>query len=153
MSVEAPLSKHKRTTFLIWIAVCIAVGAYCVYDGYFNQKFIEKHTREDGRPDSTLAFNKKAPPVLFAVAVLMGGYLLAIRNRKIVAEEEELVIHGKERIRYDQIEKIDKTHFDSKGYFVLTCKGEGGSEFDRKISDRNYDNLGVLLEHLIGKIT
>ena len=53
----------------------------------------------------------------------------------------------------DAIQKIDKTYFDSKGYFIITHKDQNGREVNRKLSDRNYDNLGAVLDHLVAKIT
>ncbi len=153
MALVAPFSKYTRKSFLIWIALCVGFGAYCVYDGYFNQTFIDKHTDADGNPDSTMVFNQKAPAVLIGISVLLGGYLLIIRNRKITAEENALVINGKLSIPYDSIEKIDKTHFDSKGHFTLTYKNSSGKETDLKISDKKYDNLKAILDHLVAKIS
>jgi hypothetical protein len=87
------------------------------------------------------------------VAVALGGYLLAIRNRKVAAEEIDLVIDGKISIAYDSIQKIDKTNFDSKGHFTLTYRGPDDKDIDRKISDKDYDNLGPILDHLVAKIS
>jgi hypothetical protein len=153
MALIAPLSKYKKNTCLIWMAVLIGFAAYCVYDGYFNEDFRGKHTGRDGKPDGTMVFNQKAPPVLVGVAVLLGAYLFVIRNRKVVAEENELVIDGKISIAYDSIQKIDKTNFDSKGHFTITYRGPDGRETDLEISDRNYDNLGAILDHLVAKIS
>ncbi len=153
MALIAPLSKYKRNTCLIWMTVLIGFATYCVYDGYFNNKFRDKHTGHDGKPDGTLVFNQKAPPFLVGVAVLIGAYLFVIRNKKIVAEENALVINGRVNIAYDSIQKIDKTHFDSKGRFTFTYRRPDGKEIDRKLSDRDYDNLGAILDHLVAKIS
>jgi len=153
MAIEAPLSKFKRSGLIIWMVVCIAVGAYCAYDGYFNEKFKAKHTNEDGTPDSTLAFNRKSPPFFFGGGVLLGAYWFAIRNKKLIADENELVISDKQRIPYDSIQKIDKTYFKSKGRFVITYTDNNGKENHYKISDRTYDNLAPILDHLVAQIT
>jgi len=152
MAVEAPVSKFKKNNFKIYIVMCLVVAIWFAYDGYFNQKFISKHTDEQGQPDSTLVFNRKAPPFFVGAAILLTMYLLVLHSRKIVADEKELVIHGKERIAYDAIEAVDKTHFDAKGFFRLTYRDSRGRTVHRKISDRSYDNLGPLLEHIISKI-
>jgi hypothetical protein len=152
MALVAPLSKYKKKTFIIWMAVCLVFSVWFLYDGYFNKTFIDKHTTE-GKANDTLVFNQKAPYFLVVVAIALGGYLLAIRNRKIVAEETGLVIDGKINIAYDSIQKIDKTHFDSKGRFTLTYRGPNGKDIDRRISDKDYDNLGPVLDHLVAKIS
>ena len=86
-------------------------------------------------------------------AALLGVYLLVIRNKKVVADDDALVIDGKTSIAYDSVQKIDKTDFDKKGHFTFTYKTPDGKEIDRKISDRNYDNLKAVLDHLVAKIS
>ena len=152
MVIEAPVSKFSRTNLKIYIVVCIVAAIWLGYDGYFNKKFIEKNS-PDGKPNGTLAFNQKAPPVFMAVAALFGIKLYLIRNKKLVAGEKELVFSDKDKIAYDSIQKIDKTYFESKGRFVITYKNENGRETDRKISDREYDNLKAILDHLVAEIT
>ncbi|OHB67670.1 MAG: hypothetical protein A2Y77_01995 [Planctomycetes bacterium RBG_13_62_9] len=152
MTLEAPLSRSRRTSFIIYIVACVAMAAWFAYDGYINESFIAEHTGEQGNPDSTLVFNQKAPPFLLGGAALFGICLAAMRGRKLAAEENELVISARERIPYDAIERIDKTHFESKGFFTITYKKDG-REVDRKLSDRRWDRLGPLLDHLIAKIT
>lgn len=153
MAIEAPLSKHKKNGLIIWMVVCIGAMVYCAYDGYFSDKFKTKHTNEDGTPDGTLAFNQKSPPYLIGAAVLLGAYRFAIRNKKLIADEKYLIFSDKEKIAYDSIEKIDKTYFKSKGRFVITYKDKNGKEVDRKITDRQYDNLEPVLDHLVAEIT
>jgi hypothetical protein len=152
MALTAPLSKYKIKTNLIYMAVLVGFAAFCVYDGYFNQAFMEKHS-PDGKPDGTLVFNQKAPAYLVGAAVLLGVYILVIRNKKVVAEDDALVIDGKTTIPYDTVQKIDKTSFDKKGHFTFTYKTPDGKEIDRKISDRDYDNLKAVLDHLVAKIS
>lgn len=153
MAIEAPLSKFKKNNFKIGIAICVGLAIWFAYDGYYNEDFKAKHTGDDGSPNSTLAFNQKSPPYLIGAGVLLGAYLFAIRNKKVIADETELIISTKEKIPYDSIESIDKTNFDSKGHFTITYKDEAGGEVNRKISDRTYDNLAAILEHLVAKIS
>ncbi len=152
MAIVAPVSKYKIKTNLIYIAVCLAFAAWLAYDGYLNKSFIEKHSPE-GKPDGTLAFNQKAPVYLVGLAAIFGVYLVIIRNKKVVAEDNALIINGKDTINYDSIQKIDKTDFDSKGHFTFTYKAGDGKEIDRKISDRDYENLRPVLDHLVSKIS
>ena len=153
MAIEAPISKYKKNGLLIYIVVCLAVSAWFAYDGYRNEKFIEEHTLENGTPDSTLVFNRKAPPFGLGIAVLLVGYFLVIKNKKLVADETDLILSATEKIPYDSIQKIEKTHFESKGFFVLTYKDSSGKELECKISKRKYDNLSAVLDHLVGKIS
>ena len=152
MAIEAPLSRHKRNSFMIYIVVCVAVGLWFAYDGYLNQKFIAENTNEDGRPTSTLVFNRVAPPFCVAGAVLFGLWLYAIGGRNVLADENELVVAGKKKIPYEVIEKVDKTHFETKGFFTITYKNADGSEVQQKLSERDYDNLGPILDHIVAQI-
>ena len=153
MAIEAPISKFKKTNFKIYIAVCIGLAIWCAYDGYFNDTWIKEHTDTNGNPETYLVFNRKAPPFFIGAAVLLGAYLFAIRNKKIIADENELVLSNKKRVPYDSIQKIDKTHFDSKGFLLITYKNKDGREVNRKLSDRTYDNLAAILGELVAKIS
>jgi hypothetical protein len=152
MALVAPASKYKIKTFLIYMAVLVGFAAYCFYDCHYNESFREKHS-PDGKPDGTMVFNQKAPAYLVGAAVLLGVYLLVIRNKKVVAEDNALLIDGQVSIPYDTVQKIDKTDFDAKGHFTFTYKTPDGKEIDRKISDRDYDNLKAILDHLVAKIS
>ena len=153
MTIEAPISKFKKNNLKIYIVFLVAFAVWCAYDGYFNEKWIKEHTDADGNPKSYLVFNRKAPQFLIGAAVLLGAYLFAIKNRKITADEGELIISDRKRISYDSIQKIDKTHFDSKGFFLITYKGKDGKEVGQKLNDRTYDNLAAILDRLVEKIS
>ena len=60
---------------------------------------------------------------------------------------------GSKTIAYDSIEKINKSNFDSKGYFVLTYMDQSNKPQDLKISDRTYDNLSAVMDCIVEKIT
>jgi len=153
MAIEAALSKFKKNNLKIFIVILVGLGIWFAYDGYKNDKFIEEHTEEDGTMDSTLAFNRKSPPYFIVAGVLCGVYLFLIKDRKIIADENGLVINDKLKIPYDSIQQINKTHFDSKGHFTITYKNESGKEVNCKISDRTYDNLSAVVDEIVGKIS
>jgi hypothetical protein len=152
MAIEAPLSKYKKNNFRIGIVILVGLAIWFAYDGYRNEDFIKKHTDQNGKPDSTLTFNRKAPPYMVGVAVLLGVYLFAIKDKKVIAGQDSLIV-GKRQIAYDTIEKIDKTHFDSKGYFVVTYKDYQGVDTNLTLSDRIYDNLSAVIDELVAKIS
>jgi len=161
MAIEAPISKFKKNGLKIYIAVCIAVAIIFAYDGYLSKykwsmryNFYKKHVVDnDGKPTSTMSFNRGSPPFFIGAAVLLGAYLFAIKNKKIIADENELIISNKERIAYDSIQKIDKTYFGSKGYFIIIYKNKDDREVNRKLSGRTYDNLAAVLDELVAKIS
>lgn len=153
MAIEAPLSKYKRNNFIIGIVVCVVMALWFGYDGRFNGSFIAKHTTAQGQPDGALVFNQKSPPFFVVAALGLGAYWYAIRRRKLVAAEDALVFAGGKKILYDAIEQIDKTHFETKGLFTITYKSENGRLVHHKLTDRQYDNLKPILEHLVAQIT
>ena len=161
MAIEAPISKFKKNNFRISIAVCLAMAIIFAYDGYLSKYewskrysfYKEQVVDNDGKPTPTMVFNQKSPPFFAGAAVLLWAYLLAIKNKKLIADKNELVFGDKDRIPYDSIEKIDKTYFDKKGLFVFTYKDKNGNQIDRKLSDRTYDNLGAILDHIVAKIS
>ena len=153
MAIEAPISKFKKNNVLIYIVICIIFAAWFAYDGYLNNEFIQEHTMENGKADGTLIFNQKSPPFFLIGAVLLGIYFYRIKDRKLLAEKKELVFSSGKKIPYDSIEKINKTWFEKKGYFVITYKNKDGKEINHKISDRTYDGLKNILNHLVEKIS
>ncbi len=161
MAIEAPISKFKKNNFRIWIAICLVMAIIFAYDGYLSKyewskrySFYKEHVVDnDGKPTQIMVFNQKSPPLFAGAAVLFWVYLLAIKNKKLIADETELVFSDRDRIPYDSIQKIDKTYFEKKGFFVFTYRDENGKEIDRKLSDRTYDDLGAILDHLVAQIS
>ena len=151
MAIEAPLSKYKKKNMLIFMAILIGVGIWFYYDGHYNKKFIEKNM-VDGKPNSTLNFNRKSPPYFVGAGIILGIYFFIVKGKKIIADDNTLNT-GKETIAYNTIEKINKTNFDSKGYFIVTYTDSGGQSKDVKLSDRNYDNLPAVLDQIVAKIS
>jgi hypothetical protein len=156
MTIEAPLSRYKKQNLLIAVAALIGLGIWFYYDGHYNKKFIEEHTVVDEqgnpRPNSTLSFNRKAPPFMIVAGIGIAIYFAAIRGKKVVVDESGLKADGK-MIEYNAIEMINKTHFDSKGFFVVGYKDAHGKSCALKLSDRSYDNLAAVLDHLVATIS
>ena len=159
MAIEAPVSKFRKNNLKVYAAACIIFAVIFAYDGYLSKyqwshrsDFYERHVK-DGRPDDMMIFNQKAPILLVALAAVLMGWLQTLKNKKLLADENELIISNKEKISYDSIQKIDKTGFDSKGFFIITYKNEDDSEVNRKISDKDYDNLAAILDKLVAKIS
>lgn len=159
MAIEAPYSKYNKTSFKIAIFFCIGAAVIFAYDGYLSKyewsmrrSFYEKHVI-DGKPDGDMVFNQKSPFAFIALAVILALWYNARKNRKLIADENELIINDIKKIPYDSIEKINKTYFDSKGYFTITYKNKDGKEIDQKLSDRMYDNMKEILELLVKKIS
>jgi hypothetical protein len=159
MAIKAPLSNYKKKNLLIISFLLLGAAVIFGYDGYLSQyewsmrhSFYEDHMI-DGVPDSDMMFNRKAPPVFAAAGVAMLIYYFVFAaKRKVIADEAALIVNT-ETIPYGSIEKINKTYFDSKGYFIVTYKDNSGQSKDVKVSDRTYDNLPAVLDHLVSKIS
>jgi hypothetical protein len=152
MTVEAPLSRYTKQNLLIAVAALIGLAVWCVYDGHYNESFIKKHLDEEGNPHGWLIVNRIAPPYLVGGAIVIAGYFFAVRNKKVAADEAGLKACGK-TIAYDAIESIDKTHFEGKGFFVVSYKDPQGQSRQLKLSKFSYDDMPALLDHLIAKIS
>lgn len=155
MSIEAPLSKYKRQNYWIIIAVLIGGSIWCVYDGYFNEKFAKENMRTNEAGEEIqgewLIVNRNAPPFMVAGAIIAALRFFMVKDRKVVATETSLLT-GKTEIPFKSIERINKTFFDKKGYFIVTYK-EGDKEIDVKLSDRSYDNMPAILDELVRQIS
>jgi hypothetical protein len=159
MVIEAPISKFKKTNLKIYIGACIIFAVIFAYDGYlskypwsYRQGFYNKHVK-DGKPDDTMMFQRIVPLFLAALAAGLICYLGTVKNKKIIADEEKLNIEGKTEIPYRSIQKVDKTRFDAKGFFLMTYKDESNAENQLKLSNRRYDNLKAVLEKVVDKIS
>ena len=98
MRIEAPTSNFRKTNLKIYIAVCLTLAVWCIYDVYFNEGFQKKYTDDDGNPTGWMVINQKAVPFLFGAAALMGAYLFVVNKKKLIADENELIISGKKKI-------------------------------------------------------
>ncbi len=159
MAIEAPYSKYSKTNFRIGIVLCLGAAIIYAYDGYLSKyewslrrSFYEEHVK-DGKPDLDMVFNQKSPFVFVGLAAVLTAWFLVRKNKKVLADETELIISDKRRISYDSIQQIDKTYFEKKGFFVITYKDKDGKEVRRALSERTYDNLAAVLEHLVAKIS
>ena len=153
MTIEAPVSKYRKNNLIIIIVILIAGSLWCAYDGYFNEKWIKDHKDADGNPEAYLVFNRKVPFFGIPVAAVLGAWFMVVKGKKLVADDEALVLNGKNRIAYDSIQAIDKTNYKSKGTFAITYKTSEDRQKRLVISDRKYDNLGAILDVLVAKIS
>ena len=160
MTVEATTSKYNLKTLRLYAVACLIGAVVLAYDGYLSKyewskraDFYKEHvTDNDGVPDSTMKFNRFLPPILVLGTLIFGVKYMSIKDKKVVATESDLIMPCGTKYSYDSIEKIDKTHFDSKGYFVVTCKQDDG-ERELKLNDKSYDNLPAVLDKLVAAIS
>lgn len=160
MSLEAPVSKYKLNSFRLYMLACFAGAVVLAYDGYLSkydwskrQSFYQKHYIENNnQPSDTMKFNRYAPLALLPLGAFFAFQWVTSKKKKVVAGETSLDVCGTD-IAYASIESINKTHFDSKGFFSITYKDSQGSEKDIKISDKDYDGLPTVLDEVVAKIS
>lgn len=158
MAIEAPLSKFKKQNLLLFAGACLIGGIIFGYDGYLSKyewskrhNFYLDHIDENGNPDDTIIQNQWLLFILAGGAIGLSGYYVMLKDKKITVDDSTLKVN-KQSISLDSIEKIDKTHFDKKGYFILTY-AENGQTKELKLSDRAYDNMPAVLDHIVAKIS
>ena len=161
MEIVAPISSYKKNGLKIYMVGCFIAAAVLAYDGYLSKyewsqryDFYKKHVVDnDNQPDGTMLFNRYV-----SVLALVGGIYFAARffqkkDDKIIADDNAVTFCGGEKINYDSIEKIDKSAYNSKGYFVFTYKDSSGGEKDKKLSNKDWDNLDAVMNLMVEKIS
>ncbi|MBN1845879.1 MAG: hypothetical protein JW810_09365 [Sedimentisphaerales bacterium] len=149
MAVVAPGSRHTRNTNLMIVIACVIFAGWFLYDGWFNESFKQKHLRDDGTPDATLESNRLWVPLgCAAVAVFFLYSTIRLKRRSITADEQAVASSEGLRIAYSSIQRIDKRLFDKEGHFTLFYTADG-VEKKWKLTDRMYDQLGLLLDEIV----
>lgn len=148
MAIVATGSRHTQNTNYIIAIICILVGLYFFYDGWFG-KYREKELKEnDGKPTYDLYINQYAIIPLAFIAAFFAISGLRLKSRKITASESGLEFSDGSKLAYDDIKQIDKRFFEKEGHFTLEY--EVGSEAKKlKLTDRTYDKLGLLLDEIV----
>jgi hypothetical protein len=153
MSVVAPYCQYKKTNFKLGILILLVAAVWFTYDGRYSKKFIERHTKK-GQPDPTLVFHQKyAFPIFGTAAAVLAIIFVTLKGKKIVADEQELILSDGSKITYNSIESVNKTEYQSKGFFTVEYKSQDGQKKLCKISNRDFDDLDAVLEILVAKIT
>jgi len=150
MEIIAPVSRYKKNNLLIMAGILAVAAGWFYYDGYHSPEFAKKHTNPDGSFDSTMNFNRKSPPYMLIAAAFFAVRFWLIKDKKIVAGQQGLQA-GAVSIPYDAIDSIDKTHFDKKGFFVISYT-QNGTPAKLTLSDRSYDNMPAVLDRLTAKL-
>ena len=151
MAVTATGSKFRRNNMLILAVICIAGGLWFGYDGWINAEYQENNTDSDtDKPNPNLQFNRYAPIPLAVIAVYEIIMAAIIPSRCVVADEKELTLANGTNIAYESLRAIDKRSFAKDGHFTIRY-AVGGAEKSLKLSERKYDNLGLLLDEVISR--
>ena len=148
MAVEATGSKFSRNNNLIMAVVCLAFASWFGYDGWVGEYHDEELVKNNGKPTPNLYFNQYAPVPLAVVAIFALVAAAKVPSRRITADDKGLTLSDGREIPYSSIKKIDKREFDKGGHFIIEYS-ENETAQQLKLSDRKYDNLGLLLDEIV----
>jgi len=154
MAVEVTGSRYTcRTNYLI-AAACIVFGLWFLYDGWFNDEFIQDHMSLDEvtneqQPNVDLMINRLWAPIFCGIVmVVFVIFAIRLKSKKIVTDNEGLILSNGQKITFNDIRQIDKRFFDQKGYFSIEY-GPTGSTKEIKFDDRTWDGLRSLLDEIV----
>jgi len=145
--VECRASKDSAVRLFIGAAALVAVGLYCVHDGYFAMKrneageMVAKYPPpaawdlEHINPASTYALNRFGPFLFIPLGILLAVLAIRTLKRFIVADRDGLVVNGRPKIAWSEFTGIDASLLDSKG--ILTLK-RGGDKRGVKLDRYHY---------------
>ena len=150
MAVEAVGSKHSRNNGFIVTVVCLVGSIWLAHDGWLGEYKKTELAKNEGKPTANLYFNRYAPIPLIIIAIIYCIAALRVASRKIVADEDGIKLTSGTEIPYNSIKQIDKGPFQKQGYFTITYNRKDKDKH-LKLSDRKYDNLGLLLDELVQK--
>ena len=118
------------------------------YDGWFGEYQDTELEKNEGQPTVNLLVNRYAPIPLALIALYSLITGLKVTSKRIIADDHGLTIDDGKIIPYSDMRKIDKTNFDKAGYFLIEYE-EAETTQQLKISDRQYNNLGLILDEII----
>ena len=152
MDLIAKYSSYRLGNIKIAVAVLLGISVWCVYDGYYNQKFIEKHTIAEGKADDTLIFHRYFAYFGVPGAIAAAGAYMVLRKKQLTAGDDGLILDNGDKILYKAIEELDHTDYDLDGKFKITyiCSGSEKAIF---LTNKKWDGLDKVLECLISKIS
>ncbi|MDH7598139.1 MAG: hypothetical protein QHH07_00690 [Sedimentisphaerales bacterium] len=151
--IVAPVSKGRKDSVVLYMAICFGLAVWCIYDGFINKDFIAAHLDQQGRADGTLILNRLGGPILLLAALGLSLWLSKMRRGGLVATDQALIVKKTLQIPYSSIKQIDKTHFQDRGYFLLTYDSQQEGQRTIRLDQRDYDNLGPILERLIEAVS
>ncbi len=144
MAIEATGSVYTRNTRLLIAGICLFAAAYFFYDGWINKEFQETKSEFD------VQFNRYVPIPLMIICIGSAVWGFIGAGKKIVLTDEGLTINDGTMIPFSAMTHIDTREFKEKGHYTIGYEQDGQKKA-LKLSDRVYDNLGVLKDELVAK--
>ena len=145
--VECRASKDSAVRLFIGAAALVAVGLYCVYDGYFAKVQNDAGDMVPKYPPPEVwnlkhinevagyALNRFGPFLFIPLGILLAVLAIRTLKRFIMADRDGLVVNGRPKIAWSEFSGIDASLLDSKG--ILTLK-RGGDQPGVKLDRYHY---------------
>jgi len=149
MSVKAIGSKYAKNTYYLYVLICMVMGIWFCYDGWFGEYRNIELDKNNGSATPNLYLNQFLIIPLTLLSIWF--FISAKKVSSLVAEttDDGLIINGKGLIAYKDFVHIED-RFKTKGVVIVAYK-EDGMQKEIKLHDRQYDNLGLLRDALIRK--
>ena len=122
--VECPAANDTPVRWFIAAGLLIGMGIWCFWDAYVRDKHgnrkYPKPTEDSGINEKfTYYFNTGGTFVFSLVGLAsLGGGILAMR-RSLVADEEGIAYRGADKVRWDQITRMDTSRLQSQHILYL----------------------------------
>lgn len=172
--IVASGAKHYRLRYGIMALMCLALGGWFIYDGFYawpkqNRQVEEKNIqlRREGKQEERIPHNAKSvmlnkllgvvlPPVGVALIVLS---MYRSRGRYCL-DGQTLHAPGHPPIALDQIRRIDKTRWTRKGIAVVDYEAANGQTrrfvlddwvYERQPTDQILERIEAHIRALTGE--
>ncbi len=116
--VECPASRDPALRRFIVAAILLALGLWCIYD-VVTGKYQYVDPGVDINAFLKWAFNTFAPIILIPLGLYLVISTWLMLRRVLVADNEGLGYVGKPKIRWDDVERVDASRLQSKGYLYI----------------------------------
>lgn len=154
--VECRASKDPAVRLFIGAAALVAVGIYCVYDGFIAtverdgvigpkypppEAWDMQHINEA----AGYALNHFGPFVFIPVGILLAVLAIRTLKRFVVADVEGIVVNGKPKVAWREFTGIDASLLEKKGVLTLKRDNADGVKLDR-YQYRDFRKLVAFIE-------
>ncbi len=156
-SVECRASKDSAVRLFIGAVALVAVGLYCVYDGYFHMvkddagNMVPKYPAPAAwdmdhiNDAATYSLNHFGPYLFIPLGLLLAALAFRTLKRFVVADNEGLVVNGRAKVPWSEFTGIDASLLDAKGLLTLQRKDAPGVKLDR-YHYRGFRDLVAFIE-------
>jgi hypothetical protein len=140
MAVIGTLAKSRKMKWFLYMVLSLGFAFYCLYDGWFNQKYLAPEKSGD------LWFNRIGAVALAAVFVYLVVGFFFIRKTRVVVDEKGVNVNNKLSIDWASMTSVDDSRAE-KGLLEILYTKDGR---ERKFVLDNYkvDHFEEMLDEI-----